>query len=122
MEPIGEFGARPKRAAGLEKADASLLGLWWNDPTIYDERHRLDIAEMLEAAVLPKEPRWRKAARGDAPSAINLAIRVVLLQEPKLAPYRAVILIALWRCAADGDPTAALVMDWLREHPNSRPF
>lgn len=84
----------------------------WRDPLSFGERHRLELLEMLEAVDL-REPRWSMAAQGDSASAINLSIRVVLIGEHALAPFRDVILIALWRCAAEGDLTAGLVFDWL---------
>lgn len=93
--------------------DASPLGGWWNASASFDDDLRADIIEMLEAVHFPSEPRWAAAASGDAASSVNLAIRVLVLEERQLALYRDVILIALWRCAADGDVTAKVVMDWL---------
>lgn len=115
-----DVGAHDPRRANAPVGDASPFGRWWPQPEAYDPEVQGDIEELLEAVHCPGEKRWPAAARGDAASAINLAIRVQLVREPKLRPYRDVILVALWRCAAEGDPTAALVMNWLKEHPSAQ--
>lgn len=101
-------------------SDTSPFGLWWPQPEAYDPKVQGDIEEMLAAVHCPDEKLWPAAARGDAASAINLAIRVQLVREPQLRPYRNVILVALWRCATQGDPTAGLVMKWLKNHPSAQ--
>lgn len=107
-------------ASAPQGADASPFGRWWPKPNSFDAALRKDIERLLAAVHFPNEPYWPAAARGDASSAINLAIRAHMVQEPDLVRYKDVILVALWRCVAQGDPTAQLVFDWLRNHPATR--
>jgi hypothetical protein len=115
-----DASAQDPRRASAAVGDASPFGRWWPQPEAYDPEVQGDIEDMLAAVHCPGEKRWPAAARGDAASAINLAIRVQLVREPQLRPYRDVILVALWRCAAEGDATAGLVMNWLKEHPSAQ--
>lgn len=116
MSSSTKASTKTRKSAVARAAQASSPRPSWREPLSFDERHRLGLVEMLEAVDLRAEPRWARAARGDASCAINLAIRVVLIGEDALVPFHDVILIALWRCAAEGDLTAGLVFDWLTCH------
>jgi hypothetical protein len=73
----------------------------------------------LKGMSLAPDGGWRRAADGEAPVAIGLALR--LLPISAITPQVDIVMTALARCAATGNPAAAFVLaKMLRQAPIDR--
>lgn len=90
---------------------------FWRDGLGRKRSNRFrEVVRLLGRVALIDEPQWLAAARGDAPSAVGIAIHSLLIADTPPNRIRVdLVMTALWRVAVEDDPAAVTVYQALRE-------